>query len=212
MEIFTSDWVAFIITGLGTLFLLGEIVVNMRGLFAILGIGFMTVYFTVYLETSSLMLMLIIYFVGLLLIVVDGKLVNDGTLATLGIASMILAVALPAPNFFAGMYAVMGVLIGAGCSLLFLKVFKRRDMWSKMTLMDRLTKEDGYNSMNETYETLLHEKGITVSDMRPVGTIRVNNKQYSAISNGQWIPHNTQIRVVYVDGTKIQVERIEEER
>lgn len=207
MAIFSMDWIGFILTGFATLFLIGELLVNMRGIFGLLGLGFITVYFTVYLETSSFIIMLIIYLAGILLIMIDGKVVNDGTLATIGLACMLLAVALGAPNLFAGMYAVIGVLIGGFSSLLFLKVFKRREMWSKITLKDQLTKEKGYNSMNQDYEKLLEKEGMTLSDLRPVGTIRVNNKNYSAVSNAEWIPKGSTIKVVHVDGTKILVEQ-----
>ncbi|WP_072887693.1 NfeD family protein [Ornithinibacillus halophilus] len=207
MEIFTYDWIGFVITGLATLFLFGEILVNMRGLFGLLGIGFITVYFTVYLETGSLIIMLILYFIGLLLIIIDGKVLNDGTLATIGVASMIVSVALPAQSFAGGVYAVLGVLIGGGLSFFFLKVFKKRDMWTKITLKDRLTTEAGYNSMNEAYKDLVGLEGITLNDLRPVGTIRIDNKDYSALSNGQWIEKGSAITVVQVDGTKILVEK-----
>lgn len=207
MEIFSQEWIAIIITGLATLFLIGEVLVNMRGIFALLGIGFITVYFSVYLETDSLILMLVIYFIGIALIIIDGKVLNDGTLATIGTAAMIAAVALPAPSFAAGAYAVLGVILGAAGSLFFLKVFKRRDMWNKITLKDKLTSEAGYNSINTEYKTLLNQEAVTLNDLRPVGTIRIGNKDYSAISNGQWIPKGTEVVVTQVDGTKILVER-----
>lgn len=209
MDIFDFVWMGFVITGLGTLFLIGEILVNMRGFFGLLGMGFIIVYFAVYVETSSFIIMLIIYFIGLLLIVIDGKLLNDGTLATLGLASMLTAVALAAPDLTSGLYAVIGVLIGGGASFFFLKVFKQREMWTKITLKYQLTKEGGYNSMNEDYEQLVNSEAITLTDLRPVGTIKINNTNYSAISNGQWIEKDSTVRVVEVDGTKILVEKIE---
>src|SRR5699024_357360 len=140
-----------------------------------------TLYFYVYLlDPAMFAMMIIIYFVGLLLIIVDGKVVNDGTLATIGLASMILSVALAAPNLVAGVYAVLGVLIGGGLSFLFLKFFKRRHMWQKIALKDRLTEEAGYSSLSEEYAGLLGSEGITMTNLRPVGTIRINNKDYSA--------------------------------
>jgi len=204
----SSDWLALLFTGLGTLFLIGEILVNMRGGFAILGIGFITVYFSVFLQTQSFVLMLIIYFIGLLLIIIDGKVLNDGTLAAIGLVVMLTSVALASPTFTAGIYAICGVLIGAGTSFIFLKIFKKREMWNKIMLKDRLTKEAGYNSLNADYNQLLGEKGITLNDLRPVGTIRINDKDYSAISNGQWIPKNNEIQVIEVDGTKILVKQL----
>src|SRR5690625_3193904 len=91
MDIFSSDWIGFILTGLGTLFLIGEMLVNMRGFFGLLGIGFIVIYFTAYLEPGSFMIMLIIYLIGLLLIIIDGKLINDGTLGIIGLVLMLVA-------------------------------------------------------------------------------------------------------------------------
>lgn len=210
MEIFELQWIGFVITFLGTIFLIGEVLVNMRGIFGVLGIGFITVYFAAYVETGSVLIMLIIYFVGLLLIIIDGKIVNDGTLATLGLASMLAAVGLAASDFTSGLYSVLGVLLGTGAAFLFLKVFKRRQMWTKLALTDQLTKEAGYNSMNMDYELLIGQEGITLNALRPVGTIQIGNKDYSAISNGQWINKDSRVRVVQVDGTKILVELVTE--
>ncbi|SFA70712.1 NfeD-like C-terminal, partner-binding [Lentibacillus halodurans] len=211
MDVFSLDWIGFILTGFGTLFLIGELLVNMRGFFGLIGMGFIIVYFAVYLETGSFIIMLIIYLIGILLIMLDGKVVNEGTLAIIGLACMLMAVALAAPSIFASMYAVIGVLIGGFSSLLFLKVFKRRDMWSKLTLKDQLTSEKGYNAMNQDYEKLLGQSGMTLSDLRPVGTIRVNHKNYSAVSNAEWISKDSEIKVVHVDGTKILVEKTNHE-
>lgn len=207
--ILSADWIGFVIVGLGTLFLLGEILVNMRGFFAILGIGFIVFYFYNFLmDPSTFVTMLIIYFVGLLLIIIDGKILNDGTLAILGLAGMILSVVLAAPNLYAGLYAVIGVILGGGLSFTFLKLFKKRNMWNKIMLKDRLTKEEGYSSLNKEYEQLVGKKGLTVTDLRPVGTIVIEDKDYSAISNAQWIKKGTSVQVTQVDGTRILVKEL----
>src|SRR5699024_5640475 len=185
MDIFSTDWIGFVLTGLATLFLIREILVNMRGLFAVLGIGFITVYFSVYLEADSLTLMIIIYFVGLLLIIIDGKLLNDGTFGILGIIGMLISVAIAAPNFTAGLYAAIGVNVCGSTSFTFLKVFKRRKMWTKIMLADRMTKEVAYTSVTQEHEKLLYQRGVAINDVRPVGTIRIGDKEYSAVSNGQ---------------------------
>lgn len=204
--VLNSDWIGFVFVGLGTLFLFGEILVNMRGIFAILGISFMTLYFYVYsLESTSFMIMISIYFIGIILIIIDGKVVNDGTLATIGLASMILSVSLTAPNIFAGLYAVLGIIIGGAISFSFLKLFKRRKMWQKIALKDRLTKEAGYSTLTSEYESLLGKTGITVTNLRPIGTISIDEKEYSAISNAIWIEKGTKVKVVQIDGTRILV-------
>src|SRR5690625_1161100 len=177
----------------------------MRGVFALLGIGFISVYFTIYQNTNSLLLMLIIYFIGLLLIIIDGMIINDGTLAILGVVSMLTSVALAADNFASGLYAVIGVLIGGGSAFTFPKVFPSRDLWSKITLRDRLTEEDGYSTMNQEYAELVGKTGKTLTDLRPIGTIEIDGQEYSAISNAQWIYKGSLVKVIKVDGTRILV-------
>lgn len=208
MTIFSADWTTFLIAGLGTFFLIGEILVSARGVFGILGVILISMYFYVYLETGSFVLMFIIYLAGLFLIIIDGKFLNDGTLATLGLIGMLTAVALSAPSINAGLYAVCGVLLGGGASFILLKVFKGRNMWSKITLKDRLTTEAGYNSMNAQYEALIGEKGVTLTDLRPVGIVRIKHQKYSAVSDGQWIPKHCKVHVMQVDGTKISVKKL----
>src|SRR5699024_395688 len=104
----------------GTMFLLGEVLVNMRGLFAILGVTLITFYFYFYLpDMSTFTMMLIIYFVGLALVIIDGKFISDGTLAMLGIVAIFISVAISAPSFTAGLYAVIGVIIGIAIAFVF---------------------------------------------------------------------------------------------
>ena|SRR5690625_558404 len=206
IDIMVTDWIGLVIVGLGTFFLIGEMLVNMRGIFALLGLFSIISYFYIYtIDLTTFITMVVIYFIGLLLIFIDGKLLNDGTLGVLGLVGMIFSVAITAPNLYAGLYAVLGIIIGTACSFLLLKLFKRRNTWSKIMLKDRLTKEDGYTTLNKEYEQLVGKKALTITDMRPVGTIEVDGKQYSAVSNGTWIQKGTEVEIIEVDGTKILV-------
>lgn len=74
-------------------------------------------------------------------------------------------------------------------------------------LKDRLTKEEGYTTINEEYLTLVGKKGVCVTDLRPVGTVRIDEKDYSCVSEGQWIHKGTIVEVADVDGTKILVKK-----
>lgn len=203
------DWFTLLLVGIGTMFLIGEILVNMRGLFALLGIFSISLYFYFYLtDFITVVIMFIIYIVGLLLILIDGKFLGDGTLGIIGIVTMIISVAITAPNFTAGLYAVVGLIIGLLVSLSFLKFLPRRNVWSKLMLKDRLTEEEGYTTLTEEYASLVGKKGVTITDLRPVGTVRIDEKEYSCVSEGQWIHKGTDVIVAEVDGTKILVKKL----
>lgn len=205
MELLNISSVGFIVVFLGTLFLFGELLVKAKGIFVILGTAIMTVYFVHHLSSGVGVWVLLLYIIGLMLILIDGKIVNDGTIAIIGIILMILGLAIPSPGFIYGALVSMGLIVGAAASFLFLKIFPKRNMWSKMTLKERLTSEAGYNSINETYIELVGKKGRTLTPFRPIGTIEIEGKQYSATSERQWLEANEEVKVISVDGTRILV-------
>ncbi len=153
----------------------------------------------------------LVFAVGIGLVILDGKLLNDGTFGLIGLAMMVTAVAIPSPTFLYGLLVSSGFLIGTAASFLFLKVFPARSMWTKMTLKDRLSSEMGYNSMNAEYKGLVGGTAVALTPFRPSGTIEMNEKKYSAISAGSWIDKDTVVVVTSVDGTRIVVEEKKEE-
>lgn len=212
MEWLNSASIGFVVVFLGTLFLIGELLVRAKGLFAILGVAIMAMYFSFHLSGDVGLWVVILYLVGLMMIVIDGKVITDGTIALLGVLLMVIGIAVPAPDFVYGALVSMGFLVGGFSSALFLKVFPSRNLWAKMTLKDRLTGDIGYNSINDRYHELVGKQGKTISPFRPTGTINVDGEQYSATSGGNWIEANTDIIVTSVDGTRILIKRIDEEK
>ncbi|ARK29369.1 NfeD family protein [Halalkalibacter krulwichiae] len=211
MEWLNSASIGFLVVFLGTLFLIGELLVRVKGLFAVLGIAIMAMYFSFHLSGDVGLWVVILYVVGLVLIIIDGKVITDGTVALLGVVLMIIGLAVPAPNFIYGALVSMGFLVGAFSSALFLKVFPSRNLWAKMTLKDRLTSDIGYNSINDRYHDLVGKQGQTISSFRPTGTVEIDGEQYSATSGGHWLEANMPVVVTSVDGTRIVVKKIEEE-
>ncbi|MBB6454290.1 membrane-bound ClpP family serine protease [Salirhabdus euzebyi] len=209
MEFLSSSIAAFLLTFLGMMLLIGEMLVKLRGFSGLLGFGFILLYFGTHLTTFNLVIMSSLYLVALLLIIIDGKVLNDGTLSFIGLTMMLVIIGLTTPSWITGIYGVIGVILGTLCSFLFLKVFPKRNMWDRITLFDRLSTEAGYNSINNKYEQLKNKQGVALTDLRPVGTIRIDNEEFSAVSNGKWIPRNKKIVVNHVDGTKILVDEVE---
>jgi membrane-bound ClpP family serine protease len=210
------DWLdapsfGFIVVFLGTVFLFGELLVKGRGLFALLGILIMALYFSYHLSSDVGFWVVILYLVGLSLIIIDGKVITDGTVALLGVVLMIAGLAIPAPNIIYGVLVSFGFLVGGFSSSLFLKVFPSRSLWEKMTLKDRMTSEQGFNSLSEKYRELVGSQGKTISPCRPTGTIEIEGESFSATSGNQWLEANVAIEVVSVDGTRIVIKKRENE-
>ncbi|PWA04817.1 hypothetical protein DCC39_18610 [Pueribacillus theae] len=205
MEIVELPMIGFLVIMFGSLFLFGELFVKAKGIFFIVGIGLFTLYFSHFLTSSKMLWLAIVFLVGLFFIILDGAIVNDGSVTLIGLAVMALSVAVPAPSFLYGFIAVFALFVGFGLSLLFLKVMRPRKMWQRMALKDKLTSDEGYNSVNEEFLSLVGKEGVTATAFRPIGNIEVEGKKYSAITEGQWLEKGVEVTVDSVDGTKIVI-------
>lgn len=206
MEFLDQASIGFLVVFLATLLIFGEIMVRAKGLFGLLGIAIMAIYFSYHLTSMGEgFWIVILYVIGLCLIIFDGKVTTDGTIAFIGVLLMVLGLALPAPGMVYSSLVGMAFIIAAPTAYLFTKVFPPRNMWEKMTLKDKLTSEHGYNSMNDDYHDLVGKMGVTKTPFRPTGTIEIESKLYSATSDHQWIQEEVSVKVISVDGTRIVI-------
>lgn len=205
MEMLEFATVGFIVVFIATLFIFGELMVRMRGLFAVLGILLMAMYFSFHITGTESLWIVLLYLIGLTLIIFDGKVTADGSVGIFGIAFMVTAIAIPAPGWVYGTLVAMALVLAAPTSYLFTKVFNKRQMWNKILFEDKLTSDKGYNSMNDTYMELIGKKGLTKTPFRPTGTVEVEGRMYSATTDNQWLNEETPVTVIAADGTRIVV-------
>lgn len=64
------------------------------------------------------------------------------------------------------------------------------------------------SKVNEVYKQLVGKKGITMSYLRPVGRILVNNSQYDAISLDGIIEKGKEIEIIKIENYNLMVQEI----
>ena len=52
--------------------------------------------------------------------------------------------------------------------------------------------------------------GITVTDLHPAGSAKIDDKKYDVVSDGEYIKKDSPVRVVKVEGRVITVKRMED--
>ncbi|WP_139822792.1 NfeD family protein [Tuberibacillus sp. Marseille-P3662] len=206
MALLSYPFMGFVVILLASVLLFGEVLVKVRGVFGTIGSGLFVMFLSYHLTDSSPLGMILLLAVGIVLIIIDGQIFNNGTVAVIGIIMMLLACVLPVPSILYGTLVGLAFIIGLTASFLFLKSFQPRDYWSRLTLKDQLTSEQGYNSMNEGYRDLVGKTGRAKTPFRPVGTIIIDGVTYSAVTSGEWIEPGEQVIVKDVDGTKILIQ------
>lgn len=129
----------------------------------------------------------------------------------LGIGGMIC---LTAGAFFAlgGGYTALAVL--AAVYLLLAAViiaccfcFPKEDKRNPLVLWDKQRNSEGYVGVSDL-TSLVGERGIALTNMRPAGTISIQGKRYDGASLGDYIARGSFVTVVKVEGNKIFVDTV----
>ncbi|WP_349237146.1 nodulation protein NfeD [Bacillus sp. REN3] len=107
------------------------------------------------------------------------------------------------------MHMGISLLIAFAASVLFsilmIKVFgKRMKFFKRIILTDSTSTEKGYVSNKNRLE-LIGVEGVTLTPLRPSGTILIEDERIDAVSEGGFIPKDTKVRVVKTEGSRIVV-------
>lgn len=101
---------------------------------------------------------------------------------------------------------VLSLLAGVVVILLFgEKLLYRGALFRKFALQDTQRSSEGYVSLNQTMTSMVGKTGNTVTDLRPAGTVEIDNERYDVISDGEHILKNTMVKVVKVQGNYLIV-------
>lgn len=79
---------------------------------------------------------------------------------------------------------------------------------SPVTLTTSLSREAGYSSQSEALAAYLGKTGTAITDLRPAGTARIEEKRVDVVSRGEYINKGSQVRVTAVEGNRVVVREI----
>lgn len=145
---------------------------------------------------------------GILLIFAE-LLLPGGIIGSLGGIALIAGLAGIFQNygFVYGFWA--SLLTGATALAMFYLWFKYfpKTRAGKRLLADSDAQE--WRSYDPEYEKLLGQTGTAQTVLRPSGKILINQQKYDVVTQGEFLPPGTPVKVVEVEGNRIVVEKIE---
>ncbi|MFS0612642.1 nodulation protein NfeD [Lederbergia ruris] len=150
----------------------------------------------------------ILFVLGIILIVAEFFLPG-------GIAGLLGAVAIIGSIIMAGqdtVYMAISVIIAlflaAVAIIIMIKVFgKRMKFFKKLILTDSTNTESGYVS-NVNRLDLIGREGITLTDLRPSGTVVVDDERIDVVAEGSYIEAKTKVKIIKAEGSRIVVREI----
>lgn len=148
---------------------------------------------------------ILLFVVGLLLIAAE-VFVAGGILGILGTVAVIGSMFLAGENVVQmGMSIVTALILAFLLIIIMLKVFgKRVNIFRKFILTDSTNTESGYVSNVNRLE-LIGREGVTVTPLRPSGTIKVDDERLDVVAEGSFIEKNTTVKIVKAEGSRIVV-------
>jgi len=151
---------------------------------------------------------LIVFIIGLILLVIEAISPGFGLPGISGIVLIVVGIILAMGSVKQAIEILsISIILTTIITILLIRRGYSLKSFEKIVLTTNLNKEGGYIS-SEDKGGYLGKEGITISELRPSGIVEIDGERIDAISEGVFIPKNTSIKVVKVEGSKIIVRRL----
>ncbi|WP_164470825.1 NfeD family protein [Vaginisenegalia massiliensis] len=162
-----------------------------------------------YFDIQSYFLAFVICLIGFALLMVELYVPDFGIAGLVGLVTIGYAINLKLGDFTQSLLAIIYLtLVIIIVSVIMMKLGNSLRLNSNFILATNLTRDAGYSSSKDDPD-LLGQAGETITDLRPVGKAKINQKYYDVISLTHMIEANRPVKVVKVSGSSIYVEERE---
>jgi membrane-bound serine protease (ClpP class) len=149
--------------------------------------------------------------VGLIAMFIELFVPAGGLIGVAGLGCYIAGIVLTFRHFntVAG-YIMLVVTIVAAPAVFALafKIFPKTYFGKRLILRNSQQSEGGYLSYSsERYVELKGAEGTAITKLRPAGMVRIGEKKYSVVTNGEFIDTGDRIVVSTVEGSRIVVRK-----
>ncbi|CAM4519802.1 membrane-bound serine protease (ClpP class) [Paenibacillus endophyticus] len=150
----------------------------------------------------------VLFVIGIALLVIEVFVPSFGILGILGSAALIAGVVTAASDPMTAFISIVIALVAAVILIvIFVRMNKSRGIWNKFILRDKLTTEDGFISADRK-ESLLGLQGLTITPLRPAGTVLIGDARIDVVTSGEFIDSNRSVTVIKAEGTWVVVKEI----
>ena len=109
------------------------------------------------------------------------------------------------------MWLSVSVILTAGLAILAAFFLPETQLFQRLALSTVMDTEMGYHSSSaEDFQEYLGQSGVALTPLRPSGTARIADKRVDVVTVGDFIPQDSNVKVVEVEGSKVFVEAVED--
>lgn len=153
----------------------------------------------------------ICFLIGVALLVAEVFMPGFGVAGISGIVLEIISIVLTYLKYGGlaglGLTVVILAVIGITVSVSLRSVTRGRLSKSSLILKNQETTAEGYIA-TAALDVFIGKEGVTATVLRPAGIAEVNGIKLNVVSDGEYIPQGTPVRVDRVDGARMVVRRV----
>ncbi|HEY8422364.1 MAG TPA: NfeD family protein [Thermoclostridium sp.] len=151
---------------------------------------------------------ILILLLGLILLIIEMFTPGFGVAGGLGLILLVAGIILTASTPLEALVMIVILLVILGIALTVVLHSAAKGRLSKtLILKDSLNKEAGYIG-TEDLEYFVGKEGTALTVLRPAGTAEFDGIRLDVVSEGDYIPKNSKVRIVQVTGPRIVVRKI----
>lgn len=158
-------------------------------------------------------LMALLFILGAVLVAIEFMVPGFGIAGTLGIISLLLGIVVASrvvsPPVLVGIIAAVLLVIVSLLVWAYRSATKGGKISRTLLLHSRLDKEQGYTSV-QPEESLVGMEGVALSMLRPSGTAQIGDRRVDVVTEGEFIPKGTKVKVIKVEGFRVVVARADD--
>ncbi len=151
----------------------------------------------------------ILFLVGMILLMVEiFVLPGFGIAGALGLIGILASIGMAFGSVLSALTSLSIALVAAVLFIaIFWKRFTRSGAWRKLVLSTREDKELGYRGP-KVYTDLVGKQGVSLTPLRPSGTVLVDGDRYDVVSDGGFLGKDVSIIVTKIEGTRVVVREL----
>lgn len=204
LEIISSPIVSNILILVGIVFLALSIFRENVGITLTISLVSFLIYLLASIYSGEISLIIFaLFLIGGLFLLLEILMPGIGIFAVLGAVLLVIGFIFPEANLivkFTSFSIALVLTLIAG--VFFFKQGFRNERTKKIIL------EDEIQEKSKDMSSLIKQRGISLTPLRPAGTIRIDGKKYDALTDGFFIEKGKEIVVIRTEGKKIFVETI----
>lgn len=148
---------------------------------------------------------LILFVVGVVLMIAEIFVTGFGIIGAIGVLSLGTGVVMAAYDTTYGLKVMLfAFIVSVITGIILFKYFGHLGMWRRLIHEERQEKAAGYTP-TRSLRHMMYQVGRTVTPLRPSGTAVFHGQRFDVVSEGAFLPVDTDVQIVLIEGTRIVV-------